>query len=547
MTYNWINDNVRTFLSRGYLKHNQTVEERIDQIANHAEAILKISGFADRFKGYMEKGYYSLSSPIWSNFGTDYGLPISCFGSYVPDSMDGIFSASHEVAMMSKYGGGTSSYWGDVRGRMEPITNNGYSEGAVNFMRLFDTTIDVSKQGSTRRGVHAVYLPIDHKDIEEFLNIRSDGNAIQNLFNGVTVTDGWLNDMIAGDTDKRRVWAKVLESRSKFGTPYIFFTDNANYSAPDVYKDYKQPILASNVCTEIMLPQTEEESFVCDLSSLNLVHYDEWKDNAEVYDTLVYFLDAVMTDFIRKAEQIPGFERAVRFAKRHRALGIGVVGHFSYLQSKMIPFESELARNLNVEIYKNIQENTHYASEKLAALYGEPEVLEGKGRRNTTLTAIAPTTSSSFILGGVSQSIEPPRSNYYVKDLAKVKVVEKNKYLEQYLESVNMNTEDVWKSIMQNNGSVQHLNIDPQVKEVFKTFEEISQYEIISQAAMRQWYIDQGQSLNIMIHPDTPVKDLNNLHIEAWKMGIKSLYYQHSMNAAQEYRRDLVACSACEA
>lgn len=543
----WLTKDSRTFLSRGYIREGITAEERIREIADNAERILGIEGFSDKFYGYMAKGWFSLSTPIWVNFGIDRGLPISCFNSYIEDSVDGIAFANAEIMMMSKYGGGTSSYWGHVRGRGSPISKGGTSEGSVNFMRLLDTSIDVAKQADTRRGVHAVYTDIDHPDILEFLEIRGDGNPIQNLFNAVCVSDDWMMEMMDGDKDKRKVWAKVIESRSKFGTPYIFFTDNVNNGTVDVYKDKKMKIHGSNVCIEIALPSAPDESFVCDLSSLNELHYDEWK-HTDAVETLVYFLDAVMTEFIEKARSLPFMQRAVKFAERHRALGVGTLGHFSYLQSKMIPFESKEAQAFNNEIFQFIQERSYAASRQLAELFGEPEVLEGYGRRNTTLNAIAPTTSSAFILGQVSQSIEPPKSNYYVKDLAKIKVTIKNPYLEKLLEEKGKNTPETWDSILLNNGSVQHLDfLNQHEKDVFKTFSELSQVEIIRQAADRQKFIDQSQSLNLMIHPKTPVKDINKLYIDAWGAGIKSLYYAHSSNAAQEFRRELMTCSSCEA
>jgi ribonucleoside-diphosphate reductase alpha chain len=543
----WVTKDTRTFMSRGYLRNGVSVEERVRQISDRAEELLNIPGFSDKFYSYMAKGWYSLSTPIWCNFGLETGLPISCFGSYVPDSMDGIAETNAEIMMMSKYGGGTSSFWGDVRERGAVIKNNGLSEGPVNFMRLFDTSIDVSKQGESRRGIHAVYINIDHPDIEEFLDIRGDGNLIQNLFNGVCVKDEWMVEMINGDKAKRKIWARVLEARAKFGTPYIVFIDNVNNNTVDVYRDKGFTILASNVCTEIALPSSVDESFVCDLSSVNELHYDEWK-GTDAVKVLIYFLDAVMTEFIEKAKNIPFLERAVRFAERHRALGLGTLGHFSYLQSKMIPFESHEAEKFNEEIFEYIRDEAYQASKELAEIFGEPEVLKGYGRRNTTLTTLAPTTSSAFILGQVSQSIEPPKSNYYVKDLAKIKVTVRNPYLEKLLEDKGKNNPETWDSILLNNGSVQHLDfLEDREKAVFKTFSELSQVDIIRQAAARQKYIDQSQSLNLMIHPKTPIKDVNKLYIDAWSLGVKSLYYAHSVNAAQEFRRELVTCSNCEA
>ncbi|MFP4644321.1 MAG: ribonucleoside-diphosphate reductase subunit alpha, partial [Spirochaetales bacterium] len=402
--FTWLTEHSRNFLKRGYLVNGVEPEERIEQIAATAAKHLDDPAFAEKFHDYMARGWYSLASPIWANFGLDRGLPISCYGSYVIDSMEGILDTAKEVGMMSKFGGGTSAYFGAVRGRGAPITNNGYSEGSVNFMRLFNTLIDVTKQGSTRRGAFAAYLPIDHPDIHEFLNIKTEGNPIQGIFTGVTVPDYWMQRMVEGDKEKRAVWAKVLQMRSEQGIPYIFFSDNVNRAAPDVYREQGLTIHASNLCSEIMLASDENNSFVCDLSSMNVAKYDEWKDTDAV-ETLTRFLDAVMTEFISKADGIPGFERALNFARTQRALGIGVLGWHDYLQSHMIAFDSMEAMKHNAEIFRRIRERSLAASEALAEEYGEPPMLRGKGRRNVTLMAVAPTTSSAFILGQTSQSI----------------------------------------------------------------------------------------------------------------------------------------------
>ncbi len=557
----WLNDYSRAFLARGYLSKEMQVEDRIRQIAEHAEAILEKKGFADKFYDYMSKGYYSLASPIWSNFGLSKGLPISCFSSYVGDDMSQILFTQAEVGMMSKYGGGTSAYFGDLRPRGAPIRDNGYSSGSVHFMQLFDKLVNIVSQGAIRRGNFAAYLPIEHPDIDEFLNIGTEGNAIQGITYGVTVTDNWLQEMIDGDPKKRATWAKVLETRSQIGYPYIMFYDTANRDTVDVYKDKGLTIKSSNLCSEILLPTNEEWSFVCDLSSMNLLHYDEWKDTDAV-EMLVYFLDAVMSDFILKLEQLRDsgdsrkmqsflfMERAYNFAKENRALGLGVLGWHSLLQSKMIPLESKDAARLNTQIFKFIKERAYAASAKLAEEYGEPKILKGYGRRNTTLMAIAPTTSSAFILGQVSQSIEPVWSNCYVKDIDKMKVTIKNKYLARLLEAKGKNTPEVWTSIRDNDGSVQHLDfLTEEEKGVFKTFQEIDQKVLIDHAGTRQAYIDQGQSLNLAINPKTPAKEVNALYLYAWKMGIKTLYYQHSINAAQQFGRKkaLEACATCQA
>ena len=542
----WLNDDSRKFLSRGYLLENETAEQRIRDIAEKAEKYLKIKGFADKFEDYMFRGFYSLASPIWANFGRDRGLPISCFGSYVDDNIDAILYKISEVGAMSKAGGGTSGFFGAIRPRGAKISSGGESTGVHHQLTVFESLTDYISQGNVRRGSFAAYLPIDHKDIEEFLNIKNQGDTIQNLSIGVCVTDEWLKLVKEGDKEKRRIWGLVIKKRFETGYPYIFFTDNANKQAPKVYKDKGLKIHHSNLCTEIMLSNGVDESFVCDLSSLNFEKWDEWKETDAV-ETLVYFLDAVMTEFIKKTEKMPFMSHPRNFAINQRAIGIGALGWHTYLQSKMIAFESIEAKFLNTKIWKFVREKTDIASIQLAKDFGEPSLLKGYGRRNVTTLAIAPTTSSSFILGQASPSVEPLNSNYFVKDLAKGKFTYKNPYLEKLLETKSKNTDSVWKDILMKGGSVQHLEfLNKEEKNVFKTFGEITQKEIVIQAAARQKYIDQGQSLNLMVPPDTKPKDVNELILFAWEMGIKSLYYQRSANPAQELARSIMSCANCE-
>ncbi len=914
--YYWVNEDSIKFLSNGYLKPGQTIFERINEIGQSAERQLAQSGFAEKFIRYLSYGWYSLSSPIWANFGNERGLPISCNGSYIADSVESILTKNTEVAVMTKHGAGTSAYFGDLRPRGAAISVGGTSTGPVHFMELFDTTTNIISQSNVRRGSFAAYLPIEHPDILEFLRIRSEGHKIQAMSLGVTITDSWMQSMINGDSEKRGIWAKVLQKRAESGYPYLFFTDTVNNNKPQVYKDKNLPIHASNLCvagnqrvpsqfglltakelydkqekltlfdnirmvnasemkliekkaktykitlengmshtvtdyhkvkcsirkgyrevetrdieckdlkvgdyvavqttkgifgpldmedeafllglyqgdgtqhediihfdiwendfdleqeikdkhdricdkyntqiasnnrvydkpvfhecyvangdvrkrrlsgkatskalhfqkefvpewiwrasektqwqylrgllytdgtvgvysskgdaiqlsicsihhdwleelqilmanlglqtsirlmrnagqtmlpdgkgghkfyntkpiwrilignkndcltvekntgfltrkkisiqdreyrdntkkyykvksieyageqdvfccsvdsathhwvcngiithncSEINLPSSADLSFVCNLSSMNLLHYDAWK-NTDAVEVLIYFLDGVMSEYIAKTANIKYMEAAHKFAKEHRALGLGTLGWHSYLQSNMIPFESLKAKLLNTEIHKFIRERADYATKQLAAVYGEPEILKGYGRRNATLIAIAPTTSSSFILGQVSPSIEPLNSNYFVKDLAKGKFTYKNPYLERLLESKGKNTSDIWKSILLKGGSIQHLTfLSQEEKDVFKTFGEISQKEIVIQAAARQKYIDQSQSLNLMIPPNTPPKEVNQLIIDGWKLGVKTFYYQRSANPSQELSRSILTCSSCEA
>ena len=556
--FDWLTEHSRQFLSSGYLSQGETPETRIKDIAKNAEKILKIPGYAEKFYNYMAQGFYSLASPVWSNFGKERGLPISCFGSNVDDDMGNILYTQSEVGMMSKLGGGTSGYFGHIRHRGAAVKDNGVASGAVHIMQLFESMVDVVSQGSVRRGRFSPYLPVEHEDINEFLDIGTEGNPIQELTHGVTVSDKWMQEMIDGDVKKRKIWAKVIQRRCEIGYPYILFNDKANLGAPKVYQDKNLRINASNLCTEIMLPSNSDWSFVCVLSSINLLHYDKWKDTDAV-ETMVYFLDAVITEFLNKLETYRDsdsnddkqtflfMERAYNFAKDNRALGLGALGWHSLLQSKSLSFNSQEAFDLNNEVFRFIKDKSYSASEELASKFGEPKVLKGYGRRNSTLNAIAPTTSSAFILGQVSQGIEPIWSNIYVKDIAKVKTTIKNPFLKQLLAKKGFDNKEIWDSIRENDGSVQHLEIlTDHEKEVFKTYSEIDQLDIIYQAANRQNHIDQGQSLNIMIHPDMSPKEINKIHTTAWKLNIKSLYYQHSMNAAQKFKQKK-ECTSCEA
>ena len=545
--YYWLNEDSRDFLRNGYLLDGVTAEERVREIAENAEDILGEDGFADKFEEYMSRGYYSLASPVWSNFGLDRGLPISCFGSHIEDNMESILYTHAEVGEMTKLGGGTSGYLGDLRPRGAPITNNGKSNGSYSFTELFDTAINVISQGETRRGQFAGYIDIEHDDLEEWLNIKTEGDPVQDIYYGVIVGDDWFESMVNGDPEKREKWAKIIETRINIGVPYIVFRGNMNDGKPQVYKDQEYQINASNLCTEIALPASADESFVCCLSSMNALHYDEWKDTDAV-ETLTYFLDAVMQEFIDKTEGTQFMGRALQFAKRHRAIGIGVLGWHSYLQKNMIPWNSMEAMQANNRLFSDIKEKSYAASAEMAEKFGEPDVLEGYGRRNTTTMAVAPTKSSSIILGQISPSVEPLKSNYFVRDGAKLKTTQKNRFLEDLLKQKGKDTREVWDSIMAEDGSVQHLEfLTEEEKEVFRTFAEIPQMSVIKQAAQRQKYIDQAQSINISIDPDeVSIKDINKLYIEAWESGVKSLYYQNSVNAAQKFSRDVLECAVCE-
>jgi ribonucleoside-diphosphate reductase alpha chain len=535
--YYWLNEDSRTFLSRGYL--DESPEQRITDIANIAEKYLNMRDFAHKFEDYMSRGFYSLSTPVWINFGKAKGLPISCYGSNVDDTLDSILNAGREIGMMSKYGGGTSAFLGNIRARGSNITTGGKADGPIHYARMYDTVVDVCKQSAARRGACAVYLPVEHADIEEFLDIGTEGNPIQNLQYGVTVSDAWLKSMKAGSKEKRKIWAKIIQRRNEFGFPYIMFSDNSNKNTP--YEELGYTITASNLCSEIQLPTDSFNSFVCCLGSINLLHWDEIVET-DAIETYTLFLNAVINEFIQKSEHLPGMKRAWRFAKEHRAIGVGVLGYHSYFQSKLIEFESLEAKQINHKIFSTLKERTDAASRWLHDAKGYKSIREGYA--NTTLMAIAPTKSSSFIHGQVSMGIEPIKSNYFIKDLAKSKTVYKNPFLVEELEKYGLNTDETWESILKKDGSVQHLKFP--TKGVFKSFIEISPKEIILQAAQRQKFIDQSQSLNLMIHPTVPAKDINQLYLYAHEEGVKTLYYQFSQSSAQAFARNILECASCE-
>ena len=535
--YYWLNEDSRKFLSRGYI--SESPEQRIKDIANTAEKYLQMPGFAQKFEHYMSLGYYSLSTPVWINFGKQKGLPISCYGSNIDDNLDSILNAGREIGMMSKYGGGTSAYLGNIRPRGSVISTGGLADGPVHYAKIYDTVVDVCKQSEARRGACAVYLPLEHPDAADFLDIGTEGNPIQNLQYGVTVSDQWLNEMKEGDQEKRALWAKVIQRRNEFGFPYIMFKDNSNNNSP--YKDLGLEITASNLCSEIQLPTDSYNSFVCCLGSINLLHWDDIIQT-DAIGTYVFFLNAVMNEFIAKAEVKAGLKRAYTFAKKHRAIGLGVLGYHSLLQSKLIEFESMEAKSLNNQIFKHLKEESEVASRYLASEKGYECIREGYA--NTTLMAIAPTKSSSFIHGAVSMGIEPIKSNYFIKDLAKTKTIYKNPFLKQELNKYGLDNEETWEDILKKDGSVQHLDFP--TKAVFKSFIEISPKELIIQAAQRQKYIDQSQSLNLMIHPSVPAKDINQLYLSAWELGVKTLYYQFSQSSAQASSRNILECASCE-
>lgn len=541
-------------LSNGYLLPNETprgMYRRVSQAAASYYATPEV--WAEKFFVALWNNWLCLSSPVAANLGTTRGLPISCNSVHIGDSVLSIFEKNLELAMLSKNGAGVGLYLGDVRARGASIKGNGKSEGIIPWSKLYDQTIQSVSQGSTRRGAAAVYLPIEHGDIDEFINIRRPTGDVNrrclNLNHGICITDEWMKSMLSGDKVKRSLWERTLLSRVETGEPYLFFTDNVNRANPDCYKDKGLSVKTSNICNEIYLHTDPEHSFVCCLSSLNLVRYDEWKDT-DIIELSIRFLDAVIEEYIQKSEGIVGLEASRASAIKGRALGLGVLGWHSLLQQKMIPFDSFEAMQLNNEIFRTMRERSEAETKRLASELGEPEWCLNHQRRNTHLLACAPTVSNSLISGGHSAGIEPLAANIYSQKSAKGTFIRKNPALEALLEKQGKNALETWQSINEQAGSVQHLEfLSDLEKEVFLTARELNQHAIIKQAAQRQRWIDQGQSVNLFFASNATPKYIHEVHLAAWEMGLKGLYYFRSEGVIKGdlASRSKEECAACEA
>lgn len=549
----WLTQEGLSTLSGGYLIPGETPKAMYWRVAKAAASYYPKTDYSERFFNIMWKNWLCPASPILSNLGTDRGLPISCNTVHVPDSVDGIFNKIHEFAMLSKNGAGVGIYFGDIRGRGAKIKGNGRSEGVIPWARIFDTTVATVNQGGTRKGAAAAYLPIDHIDIEDFLNMRrptGDPNTrCLNLNHAVCISNQWMEELVAGDTNKRAIWAELLKTRVETGQPYILFTDHVNDQSPECYKTRGLKVKTSNICTEITLFTDELHSFVCCLSSLNAVRFDEWK-NTDTVELATRFLDAVLEEYIQKASSIPGLEAAVRSAVKGRAIGIGVLGWHALLQSKMIPFDSFDAMRLNADLFRTIREGTTKATTELALELGEPEWCKGSGRRNTHCEAVAPTVSNAAISGVDSQGIEVIPGVIYAKKSAKGTFLYENRYFKKLLQDKGHDTPEVWKSVNAMGGSVQHLKfLSDHEKLVFLTGREINQHAVVKQAIQRQKWIDQAQSVNLFFAANSDPKYIHEVHLAAWQGGLKSLYYCRSEGVIKGdlASRSKDECTACEA
>jgi ribonucleoside-diphosphate reductase alpha chain len=565
-------------ISKTYLQSGEKPKDAYWRVATAVAKRLDKPQLATKFFDYMWKGWLCLATPVLANTGTDRGLPISCFGIDVGDSIYEIGSKNLELMLLAKHGGGVGIGINMIRPAGTKITGNGTSDGIVPFAKIYDSTILATNQGSVRRGAASVNIKIEHKDFEDFLEIREPKGDVNrqslNLHQCVVISDRFMKKLEEGDSDARRKWGKLLQKRKATGEPYIMYKGNVNKANPEMYKKNGLKVHMTNICSEIVLHTDEQHSFVCCLSSLNLAKYDEWKDTDLVY-TATIFLDGVLEEFIQRAKNMKGFENSVRSAERGRALGLGVLGWHTYLQQKGLPFEGLQAQFETRKIFSQLKIESERASRWLAGEYGEPLWCKESGMRNTHLRAVAPTVSNSKLSGNVSSGIEPWAANVFTEQTSKGTFIRKNPELKKVLKKIGQDTKEVWDKILADGGSVMGLDfldawcyLDGKliecnevteqshkvrctsVKDVFKTFKEINQLDLVRQAGVRQQYIDQAVSLNLAFPAIADPKWINQVHLEAWKQGVKTLYYMRTESvlrgdiAQQAMNPDCVSCEA---
>ena len=564
-------------ISKTYLQAGEKPKDAYWRVATAIAKRLEKPQLATKFFDYIWKGWLCLATPVLSNTGTDRGLPISCFGIDVGDSIFEIGSKNLELMLLAKHGGGVGIGINMIRPAGTKITGNGTSDGVVPFCKIYDSTILATNQGSVRRGAASVNIKIEHKDFEDFLEIREPKGDVNrqslNLHQCVVVSDRFMKKVEEGDSEARRKWGKLLQKRKATGEPYIMYKGNVNKANPEMYKKNGLKVHMTNICSEIVLHTDEQHSFVCCLSSLNLAKYDEWKDTDLVYTSTI-FLDGVLEEFLQRAKNMKGFENAVRSAEKGRALGLGVLGWHTYLQQKGLPFEGLQAQFETRKIFSGIKIESERASRDLANEYGEPLWCKESGFRNTHLRAVAPTVSNSKLSGNVSSGIEPWAANVFTEQTSKGTFIRKNPELRRVLKKIGFDTKETWDLILADGGSIMGLDFLDEwcyldgklvecnevteeshkgrcysVKDVFKTFKEINQLDLVRQAGIRQQYIDQAVSLNLAFPAIAEPKWINQVHLEAWKQGVKTLYY---MRTESVLRGDIAAkamdpeCVSCE-
>ena len=563
------NEIYKKTISGGYLINGESPKEAYTRVAKTVARRLYKPELEQRFFDHIWKGWLCLASPVLSNTGSDRGLPISCFGIDVDDSIMDIGNKNLEMMLLAKHGGGVGIGINMIRPAGANITANGTSDGVVPFCKIYDSTILATNQGSVRRGAASVNINIEHPDFDEWLEIREPKGDVNrqslNLHQCAVIGDKFMRKLEARDAEARKKWSKLLQKRKATGEPYILFKGNTNKANPAAYKSNSLKVHMTNICSEIVLHTDESHSFVCCLSSVNLDRYDEWKNTNLIYDS-IWFLDGVLSEFIQKAKGRVGFENSVRSAEKGRALGLGVVGWHTLLQKSGIAFEGLLAQFKTREIFSKLKIETERASRALAETYGEPLWCANTGMRNTHLRAVAPTVSNSKLSGNISPGIEPWAANVFTEQTAKGTFIRKNKELQKILRKLKIDIPKIWDKILKDGGSVQdikelegwfydkgkliwdHENGEP-VKNVFKTFKEINQLELVNQAGIRQDYIDQSVSLNLAFPSEAPPRWINQIHVEAWKHGIKTLYY---MRTESVLRGDIAAnamnpdCLSCD-
>ena len=537
----------------GYLYNGENPKQAYERVCKTVAKQLGRPEMAETFFEYIWQGWLCLASPVLSNTGTDRGLPISCFGIDVADSIIDIGQKNLEMMLLAKHGGGVGIGINQIRPAGAEIKMNGTSDGVVPFCKIYDSTILATNQGAVRRGAASVNINIEHDDFDEWLEIREPKGDVNrqslNLHQAAVVGDKFMRKLVGGDESARRKWGKLLQKRKATGEPYILFKGNTNKSNPPAYKDHSLKVHMTNICSEIVLHTDENHSFVCCLSSLNLAKYDEWKNTNIIYDS-IWFLDGVLEEFIQRAKYRKGFENSVRSAEKGRALGLGVLGWHTYLQEKGLPFEGLLSQYETRRIFSQIKIESERASMDLATAFGEPLWCVGTGMRNTHLRAIAPTVSNSKLSGNVSPGIEPWAANVFTDQSAKGTFIRKNPTLEKFLKKKKLDTKEIWDKILEDGGSVQELkDLNDDEKEIFKTFKEINQLELVRQAGIRQQYIDQSVSLNLAFPSEATPKWINKVHLDAWEKGIKTLYY---MRTESVLRGDIAAtamdesCVSCD-
>jgi ribonucleoside-diphosphate reductase alpha chain len=556
----WMDEIGLSMVSKGYLLPDEDVFDAYKRVSKAAARRLRRKDLQPFFYEAMVKNWLCLASPVLSNMGTERGMPISCFGIDVGDSIEGIADANSELMRLSSQGGGVGIGVSRIRGRGKAIRDNGVSEGVVPWCKIYDSTILATNQGSVRRGASSVNLNINHPDIEEFLQIRRPKGDVNrqclNLHQCVVIDDTFMNKLEDKDPKSLKIWGEILKTRLETGEPYIMFEDNVNNANPEAYKQNNLKVSMTNICTEIALYTDELHSFICCLSSLNLARWEEWNEykfenGMTLPELACWFLEGVLQEFIDRAKNIKFMENTVRSATKGRAIGVGVLGWHTFLQQKELPFVGIQANSYTRIMFDFIEKEVLKASHAQAELYGEPEWCKGTGLRHTHHMAPAPTVSNAHISGGVSPSIEPIPANVYNLKTAKGVFIKRNKILEELLTKKGYNIDSVWDQILKDQGSVLGLPdyiLTNEEKEVFLTFKEINQLEIVKQNGIRQQYVDQAISLNLTFDPNDSPKFISTVHKEAWKQGVKTLYYlrTESVLRGDNLQRTAETCVSCE-